>query len=397
MRCSTTRHPTRRRFLEGSLVLCGFGLLSGCGIASRISQQPTKVPVIGFLTPGPRETRARINAGFLQGLRDLGYVEGQNIAIEYRFAESNDHLPELAAELAALPVDLILAAAGTPAALAAKRASATIPIVFTSVGDSVGRGLVASLARPGGNITGLTNVSPDLAGKRVELLKAIVPGLSRLAVILNQTNPVHQIQEKETAAALQVLGVQMQVLWIRSPADFEGAFQSAASAGADAVNPVSDPLVTNARDQLAELGLRYRLPTAHEFRENAEAGGLLSYGPSLVDLFRRSATYVDKILKGARPAELPVERPTTFDVVINLRTAQALGITISEDVLRRPPRSSSRPNWRGVRRDYLPRLTRQFTLDRALAPRAAVATSTATLVMRRPLSISGEGPWRSRW
>ena len=326
---------SRRQFLRGTggLALAGLGLLSGCGMPPLPGQRTAKVPMIGFLTPGPREARARINAGFLQGLWDLGYVEGQNVAIEYRFAESNDRLPEFAAELAALPVDLILAAAGTPAALAAKRASATIPIVFTSVGDPVGSGLVASLARPGGNTTGLTNVSPDLAGKRVELLKAIVPGLARLAVILNQTNPVHQIQEQETAAALQVLGIQMQALWIRSPADFEGAFLAAASAGADAANPVSDPLVTNARDQLAELGLRYRLPTAHEFRENAETGGLLSYGPSLVDLFRRSSIYVDKILKGARPAELPVERPTTFDVVINLRTAQALGLTIPPSVL----------------------------------------------------------------
>ena len=176
-------------------------------------------------------------------------------------------------------------------------------------------------------------MSPDLAGKRVELLQAIVPGLSRLAVILNQTNPVHLTQEKEIRAAVQVLGIQMQALWIRSPDDFEGAFRAAASDSADAINPVSDPLVTNARDQLAELGLRYRLPTAHEFRENAEAGGLLSYGPNIVDMYRRTATYVDKILKGAKPAELPVERPTTFDIVLNLKTAQALGLAIPPSVL----------------------------------------------------------------
>ncbi len=247
------RSRSRRRFLQGSLALAGLGLLSGCEVAWSLGRQPPRVPVVGFLSPGPREARARVDAGFLQGLRDLGYVEGQTIAIEYRYADSNDRLPDLAAELAALPVDLILAAAGTPAALAAKRASATIPIVFTSVGDPVATGLVASLARPGGNITGLTNVAAVLAGKRGELLKAIVPGLSRLAVILNQTNPVHPSIERDTAAALQVLGIQMQALWIRSPADFEGAFQSAAGAGADAVNPVSDPLVTNARDQLADF------------------------------------------------------------------------------------------------------------------------------------------------
>jgi putative ABC transport system substrate-binding protein len=274
-----------------------------------------------------------MHAGFVQGLRDLGYVDGQNIAIEYRYAESNDRLPDLAAELVDLRVDLIIAGAGTPAAVATQQASATIPIVFTSVGDPVANGLVASLAHPGGNITGLSIVSPGLAGKRMELLKAIVPGLARLAVILNTTNPVHSFLEKEITAAVQVLGIQMQALWIRSAADYAPAFRTATNARADVIHPVTDSVVTNNRDLLAELGLRYQLPTAFEFRENADAGGLLSYGPNLVDMYRRTATYVDKILKGAKPADLPVEQPTVFDLVVNLKTAQSLGLTIPQSVL----------------------------------------------------------------
>jgi putative tryptophan/tyrosine transport system substrate-binding protein len=327
-----TRHP-RRRFLQGSLTVVGVGLLSACGIAPRVGQQPTKVPVIGVLTPGPREARARINAELLQGLRDLGYGEGQNIAIEYRFADSNDRLSDLAAELVALPVDLIVATGGSPAAVAAKEATATIPIVFIAVGDPVGTGLASSLAHPGGNLTGLSNLAAALPGKMVELLHTIIPALSRLAVIANETHPVHPTMEKETAAAVQELGIQMQALRIRSASDYGDAFRAATSARADAVYLFADSVGTNARDQLAELGLRYQLATAFDFRENVAAGGLLSYGPSLVDMYRRAATYVDKILKGAKPADLPVEQPTTFDFVINLRTAQALGLTIPPSVL----------------------------------------------------------------
>ena len=324
---------SRRQFVQASLALAGIGVLSGCGIVPPLAQQPARVPVIGLLHPGPREARARVNAPFLEGMRDLGYVEGQNIAIEYRYAESNDRLADLAAELVGLPVDLIVATGGTPAAVAAQQATATIPIVFIAVGDPVGTGLVASLAHPGGNLTGLSNLSAVLAGKRVELLKAILPGLSRLAVILIETNPVHLAQEKESAAAAQVLGIQMQVLRIRSAGDYEGAFRAAAGARADAIYLAGDAVGVNARDQLAELGLRYRLPTAFEFREQAVAGGLLSYGPSVDDLYRRAATYVDKILKGAKPADLPVEQPTKFDLVVNLKTAQALGLTLPQEVL----------------------------------------------------------------
>ena len=322
----------RRRFLHGSLALAGLGLLTGCQL-SGLPWQAARVPRIGLLTPGPPEARAPMHAGFVQGLRDLDYVDGQTITIEYRYAESNDRLPDLAAELVALGVDLIIAGAGTPAAVATKQATATIPIVFTSVANPVANGLVASLPQPGGNITGLSILSPALAGKRVELLTAIVPGLSRLAVILNTTNPVHPFLEQEISDAAQALGIQVQALPIRSADDFEPAFRTATSAGADAIHPLTDSVVTNNRELLGVLGLKYQLPTAFEFRENADAGGLFSYGPSLVDLYRRTATYVDKLLKGAKPADLPVEQPTVFDLVVNLKTAQALGLTIPQSVL----------------------------------------------------------------
>jgi len=228
---------------------------------------------------------------------------------------------------------VILAAGGTPAPLATQQATATIPIVFIAVSDPVGSGLVASLAHPGGNLTGLTNVAPVLAGKRLELLRTIIPGLSRLALIVNPTNPGTLAQANEITAAAEALGVEVQALPIRSAEDFEGAFRAAVSARADAIHPASDSVVTIGRDRLAELGLRYRLPTAFDFRENAVAGGLLSYGPNLVDMYRRAAAYVDKILKGASPADLPVEGPTAFDLVLNLNTARALGLTIPQPVL----------------------------------------------------------------
>ena len=324
---------SRRRFLQGSLAVGGLGLLSGCKMTWPVGQQPTRVPVIGFLAPGPREARAHINAGFFQGLRDLGYVDGQNIAIEQRFADSYDRLPDLAAELAGLPVDVLVAAAGTPTAVAARQATATIPIVFTTVGDPVGSGLVASLARPGGNLTGMTNVSPVLSGKRVELLKAMLPGLSRLAILVNETNPVHLLQEQETTTAVLAVGIELQVLRIRSAGEYEAAFRAAAAARADALYGGADSLITTNRDQVAELGLRYRLPTVLDYRENADAGGLLAYGPSPLELYRHTATFVDKILKGARPADLPVEQPTIFELVVNLKTAQVLGLTIPQSVL----------------------------------------------------------------
>jgi putative ABC transport system substrate-binding protein len=317
--------------LQGSLAVAGLGLLSACGLALPFRQQPPKVPVVGFLATGPREGRAHLIAAFLEGLRDLGYVEGQNIAIEYRFADGNDQLPALAAELVGLNVDLILASA-TPASVAAKDATTTIPIVMGGSGDPVGTGLVPSLAHPGGNLTGMSNFTL-LAAKRLELLRAIIPGLAHVLVMSNDTSPLHVPQEEDVQTAGQEVGIGIRILPLRSVADFERAFQAAASTRADAVILLTDSLVTNERDRLAELALRYRLPSVFDYRENVEAGGLLSYGPSIVDNYRRAATYVDRILKGARPADLPVEQPIKFDLVINLKAARVLGLTIPQSIL----------------------------------------------------------------
>jgi putative ABC transport system substrate-binding protein len=325
-------HCQRRDFLRGGLALAGLGLLVECNLP-QFPWQPKQSPRLGFLSPGPREARARLDAGFLQGLQDLGYADGRNLVIVYRYADGNPQLPALAAELVGQDVDVLLAAGGTPAPLAAQQVTTTIPIVFIAVSDPIGSGLVASLAHPGGNITGLSGVSPVLAGKRVELLRTILPDLARLALIVNPTNPGTLAQAHEIVAAAEVLGIQVQMLSSRSVNDFEAAFQAAVSAHADAIHPTSDSVVTIGRDQLAALGLRYRLPTVFDFRENAVAGGLLSYGPSLLDLYRRAAMYVDKLLKGAKPADLPVEQPTTFDFVLNLQTARALGLAIPPVIL----------------------------------------------------------------
>jgi putative ABC transport system substrate-binding protein len=323
---------SRRRLLQGSLALAGLGLLTGCGISSPFGQQPAKIPVIGFLAVGSRESRAPLIAGFLQGLRDLGYVEGRNITVKYSFAETIDRLPDRAAELVGLEVDVILAS-GTPASAAAKEATTTIPIVMGSGGDPVATGLVATLPRPGGNVTGMSLIVPQVSGKRLELLKAIVPGLSRVAVLLNPDNLMRDVEETEIKAAAQVLSVDTLILLVRGADNFESKFQEAAGAGVDAIWGADDPRVTNGRDQLAELGLKYRLPSLFDIPEIAQAGGLLAVGPELAKVYQHAATHVDKILKGAKPADLPVEQPTEIAVVINLKTAQALGLTIPQSVL----------------------------------------------------------------
>jgi putative ABC transport system substrate-binding protein len=272
--------------------------------------------------------------GLLQGLRELGYVEGQNIVIEYRFSEGKDErLPELAAELVNLKVDLILAS-GTPASVAARQATSTIPIVMGGLAASpVELGFVASLARPGGNITGMTLMTTQLGGKRLELFKEILPGLARVAVFWNPPNPTYGPVLKELEAAAPTLGLQLQRVEVRVPDDFEGAFEAATRERAGALYAPGDPLTTNRPRMVADIALKYRLPTMMEYREFPEAGGLLSYGPNLFDLYRRSASHVDKILKGANPADLPMEQPTKLDFGINLRTAEALGLTIPQSVL----------------------------------------------------------------
>jgi putative tryptophan/tyrosine transport system substrate-binding protein len=322
---------SRRQLLQGGLALAGFNLLSGC---EGPGQQATKPRRIGYLAVGSREDRAFLIEGFRQGLRERGYVEGQNIVIEYRFSEDrNDRLPELAAELVNLKVELIVAS-GTPASFAAKHATSTIPIVMGGIAaNPVETGLVASLARPGGNITGMSMMSSQLSGKRLELLKEIVPGLALVAVFWNPPNPAYGPILKELEAAAPTLGLKLQRLEVRVPGDLEGAFKAATRQRAGALIAPGDPLLANRRKMVADLALKYRLPTTMDIKEFVEAGGLLSLGPDLVDLYRQAATHVDKILKGANPADLPMEQPTKFDLFVNLKTAQALGLTIPQSVL----------------------------------------------------------------
>ena len=325
------RRHSRRQLLQGSLTLAGFCLLSGC---ERPGQQAAKVHRIGFLAVGSREGRAFLIEGFLQGLREHGYVEGKNIVIEYRFSEDrNDRLPALAAELVNLKVELIVAS-GSPASFAAKEATSTIPIVMGGLSaNPVETGLIASLSRPGGNITGMSMMSSQLSGKRLELLKEIVPGLATVAVFWNPPNPAYGPILKELEAAAPTLGLKLQRLEVRVPGDFEGAFKAATRQRAGALIAPGDPLTANQRKVVADLALKYRLPTAMDIKEFVEAGGLLSLGPDLADLYRRSATHVDKILKGAKPADLPMEQPTKFDLFVNLKTARVLGLTIPQSVL----------------------------------------------------------------
>ncbi len=326
MRCYS-----RRQLLRGSLSLTGFIILSGC---ERPSPQAAKVHRIGFLAVGSREGRAFLVEGFLQGLRENGYVEGKNIVIEYRFSEDkNERLPALAAELVNLKVELIVAS-GTPASFAAKEATSTIPIVMGGLAaNPVETGVIASLARPGGNITGMSMMTAPLGGKRLELLKRTVPGLARVAVFWNPPNPAYGPILKELEAAAQPLGVKLQRLEVRVPGDFEGAFNAATKQRAGALIAPGDPLVTNRPQIVADLALKYRLPTMMDIKEFVEVGGLLSLGLNLVDSYRRAATHVDKILKGAKPADLPMEQPTQFDLFVNLKTARALGLTIPQSVL----------------------------------------------------------------
>jgi len=266
-------------------------------------------------------------------LRELGWIEGQNIAIERRYAENRlERLPELAAELVHLNVEVIVAT-GTLGPLAAKRATSTIPIVMTAAGDPLGSGLIANLAHPGGNVTGLSLMVPDIAGKRLELLKEILPRLVRVAVLWNAANPYPAIVFKETQAAGRRLAIEVQSLELRSPDDFDGAFDKARRQRPDALIAVEDPLTNSLYKRIVEFAATEQLPSLHGIKEEAEAGGLISYGASLPDLFRRAAGYVDKILKGAKPADLPVQQPTKFELVINLKTAKTLGLQVPDKLL----------------------------------------------------------------
>jgi putative tryptophan/tyrosine transport system substrate-binding protein len=301
------------------------------------AQQPKKVARIGFLAATTAASPARFEA-FRQALRELGYVEGKNIVIEWRRAEGKfDQLPDLATELVRLKVDVIVTAGGA-STRPAKEATVTIPIVMASDNDPVGSGFVASLARPGGNITGLSQMAPELAGKRLELLKEIVPKLSRVAVLGELKNPGNAQALRETELAAGAFGVQLQSFDVRGPKDIETGFQAAIKGRADAVLMLGGPVATAQRVQIVEIAAKNRLPAIYPQSDYMDVGGLMFYGPSISDLFRRAATYVDKILKGAKPADLPVEQPTTFEFIINLKAAKQIGLTIPPNVLVRADR-----------------------------------------------------------
>ena len=302
------------------------------------AQQPAKIPRIGFLSGQSLSNISTRTEAFRQGLRELGYVEGKNIVIEWRFAEGKlDRLPALAAELVRLKVDVIVTS-GLGSTRPANEATNTIPIVMTQDPDPVGNGFVASLARPGRNITGLSTLSPELSGKRLELLKEIVPKLSRVAVVGTSTNASTAQMLRETELAAGALGVKLQYLDVRGPKDIEAAFRAASKEGAEALLLLGGPVIASQRTQIKDLVVKSRLPAIYESGLEVEAGGLMSYGVSRTDLGRRAATYVDKILKGAKPGDLPVEQPKKFELIINLKAAKQIGLTIPPNVLARADR-----------------------------------------------------------
>ena len=321
----------RRRFI-GTIAS---GLLAAPLAAE--AQQTTKVARIGYLgrdiVPAPHLPEA-----FLQGLRDLGYVEGRSVVVEYRDAEGkSERLPALAAELVALKVDVIVAASIQPA-LAARQATRTLPIVFATIGDPVSSGLVASLARPGGNVTGLSSLTPELVGKSLELLTQAVPGVSRVAVLW-QPGFLGERAERDSLAraevAAQALGVRPQFVEARNPADFERAFSEMSRARAGGVTVLASSMFLGERRRLVDLAAKNQLPAEYPLREFVDVGGLMSYGANVADLYRRAAAYVDRILKGAKPGDLAIEQPTKFELVINLKTAKALGLAIPQSILLR--------------------------------------------------------------
>ena len=299
------------------------------------AQQSAKVPRIGYLGGATASASTVRLEPFRQGLRGLGYIEGKNIVLEWRSAEGKpDRLPVLVAELIRLKVDVIVTA-GPSVTRAAKEATVTIPIVMTNEGDPIGTGFVSSLARPGGNITGLSTLAPELSGKQLELLKEIVPRLAIVTVLGASTNPGNSQQLRQTQLAAEAFRIQLRYLDVLDPKEIETAFRAATKERADAVLLLGGPALSSRRTQIAELAVKSRLPTIDSSRRHPEAGGLVSYGVSLADLDRRAATYVDKILKGAKPADLPVEQPVKFELVFNLKTAKQIGLTIPPNVLAR--------------------------------------------------------------
>jgi len=303
-----------------------------------VAQQPKKVPLIGFLCGPSLASITPLADAFRQGLRELGYVEGQSLAIEWRSAEGvNERLPNLAAELVKLKVDVILTR-GTPATQAAKKATQTIPIVMTGGSDPLGTGLVTSLARPGGNVTGLTDVYSDLGGKQLELLKEASSKVSRVAVLWDPANPGNTTWLRGMKVAAGALSLTLQPVEVQGPNDLQPAFSTVKRERARALSVLSNAVTTTYRTRIVDFAAKSRLPTMYPDREAVETGGLMSYGPNLSDMWRRAATYVDKILKGTKPADLPVEQPTKFELVINLKTAKQIGLTIPPELLARANR-----------------------------------------------------------
>jgi putative tryptophan/tyrosine transport system substrate-binding protein len=313
--------------LQRREVITLLGGAAACPFAAS-AQQSGKVPRIGFLGNSTAALESNLVGPFREGLRDLGYEEGRSILIEYRWAEGMyERFPVLIAELIALNVDVIVAA-GTPAALAVKKATTSIPLVMIAVGEPVETGLVASLARPGGNATGVSSLSYGIQGKRLELLREMVPSISHVAVLWNSGNPIMIIQERETRAAAEVLGLKMLSLGVRTLEEIEQAFAAILRERPGALFVLADRLFLHHRKRIIDLALEQRLPGVYAYRELVEVGGLMFYGPSYADLHRRAAAYVDKILKGAKPGDLPVERPVKFVLVLNLKTAKTLGIEV---------------------------------------------------------------------
>jgi len=309
------------------------GTAAAWPLAAR-AQQSAKLPIIGFLVGASRSATSQWIAAFVQRLRELGWTEGRTVTIEYRWADGeNERAAEIAAEFVRLKVDVIVTG-GTPAVVAAKHATSTVPIVFAAAGDPVASNLVASLARPGGNVTGLSLQQTDLASKRLELLRKLVPNLTRLAIMAHVGSPGAMLEMGEAKATARTLGVAVDTFEIRGPEDIGAAFETL-KGRADALYVCGDPLLTTNRIRIITWAMSLRLPTIYNFREYVESGGLISYGPNLPDLYRRAADYVDKILRGAKPGDIPVEQPTKFDLIINLTTAKALGLTIPEPFLLR--------------------------------------------------------------
>jgi putative tryptophan/tyrosine transport system substrate-binding protein len=319
----------RREFIS---LICG---VAAWPLAARAQQPPLRMRKIGILGPlreSDAETGRRL-AALSQGLRELGWAEGHNITFEKRFSDGNpQRLPALATELVKAGVDVIVTNGSEPVE-ALRSATSTIPIVMASVGDAVGAGYVSSLAHPGGNITGMTLVATDQGAKRLQLIKELSPAIARVAVLSNADSAGHRLQLKEMESAAAKLGVTLQSLAVHDASDIEAAFRTAVEANTQAIVTMDDPLIQSQRQQVVEFGLRQRVPVMGEFRPTTDAGAVMSYGPNQIDMWRRAAVFVDKILKGANPADLPIERPTKFQLVINLKSAKAIGLPVPATLL----------------------------------------------------------------